>query len=675
MISLVEGEVLNPCTISLQSIKREQIMRKKRKAFTLTELLIVVVIVGILATVALPKLGKMLETRKMVEAEQMLTAVRNEQEARCTLSKSYQGDLTKIGVYQPGKNFVYSQKVGEAKKVVGIIAKGKKYQLEIPSYTDGRICCSDGACEDLAQNYPTCKKLTQETPDYVKPNADCGVDPVVPQTPPCSPTTEHTEGEPETTTEGDCTFTRTYVWNEVLCKWNMKKEEKKCKCDESEHKDGDTEEKECDCGTKKIITWKCNSSTLMMESIEEGECKDVSQEKIACKDNPNRIWNDAADVCGCECNEGPWNGRGFQFRWQCEEGYDDQPERGAKGVWNTDTCQCDCPEGTTYDPDLHQCMCPEGLEWNGSKCVCKYEQVYEQLCEQGQGNEGPLWVPGTWNKDTCDCDCPEGTTKVGGTCFKDACRDDYAEQLCTDPPQTRIALDNFGGPVYDHEKGTWNRDTCECECPYFNGKQLPLIDGMCTRVCENKEQEREECENGSYSDRQRGIAVKGYFNPYNCQCVCPTRYGALARRDRFGRVTSCYRHNCISCPPKYGKESARDDCELRKGYTKCPQGWYIPTSANASCSGSQQLHYYPGQWDDAKCQCNCPKGTKLWNGVNDCDIRGNCIATGNTTGVDQDRYWGSEEYDIDEPYDWVFEAGGWGDDTNEDDSWHPDEWY
>ena len=61
----------------------------KKKAFTLTELLVVVLIIGVLAAVVLPKFNKMLESYRTAEAEHILETVRNEQEARCTLGKHY----------------------------------------------------------------------------------------------------------------------------------------------------------------------------------------------------------------------------------------------------------------------------------------------------------------------------------------------------------------------------------------------------------------------------------------------------------------------------------------------------------------------------------------------------------------------------------------------------------
>ncbi len=168
----------------------------KQKAFTLTELLVVVVIVGVLAAVVLPKFTKAVEMRKISEAQEMMSAVRGEQEARCTLGKNYIA-LDQLQVFRQGKNFTYDSNP----QGVGIIARptSEAYTLEIPSYADGRICCSKG-CADINRSFPTCSEL-QAQADYVQPNKQCewwdGIPPVEPQAD-CTPSASYSiigEGE------------------------------------------------------------------------------------------------------------------------------------------------------------------------------------------------------------------------------------------------------------------------------------------------------------------------------------------------------------------------------------------------------------------------------------------------------------------------------------------------
>ena len=131
----------------------------KKKAFTLTELLVVVVVIGVLAAVVLPKFNKVVETRKTTEAEELMAAVRTEQERHCALDKQYVQDLSQLSDIIPNtdtKNFTY------VATATGIKAhsKGKYgYTLQMPSYQDGRLCCDDADCAKLNKDYPSCSSL------------------------------------------------------------------------------------------------------------------------------------------------------------------------------------------------------------------------------------------------------------------------------------------------------------------------------------------------------------------------------------------------------------------------------------------------------------------------------------------------------------------------------------
>ncbi|MBP5430248.1 MAG: type II secretion system protein [Elusimicrobiaceae bacterium] len=145
----------------------------KKKAFTLTELLVAVVIIGVLSAIVLPKFTKVLETRKTSEAEEMMAAVRTEQEARCMLDKPYvtQAEQTQRHLLasmpkNTGTYFSYTlTNTGiEAQRIE------KDYKLSIPSYADGRICCTGTGCDKLDKDYPKCSDLTN-----LARNEDCEV--------------------------------------------------------------------------------------------------------------------------------------------------------------------------------------------------------------------------------------------------------------------------------------------------------------------------------------------------------------------------------------------------------------------------------------------------------------------------------------------------------------------
>ena len=167
-------------------------MNKKRtKAFTLTELLVVVIVLGVLAAVAVPKFTRVLETRRTTEAENMLSAVRTEQEKRCSLGQNYTGDFGKIETVayaRTGEGQAQSANYTYALTATGASAsrEGKEYVLKMPSYKSGEICCEGEGCESLNKSYRPCSEVTVEVDECAatdvvipepEPSGPCDIDP------------------------------------------------------------------------------------------------------------------------------------------------------------------------------------------------------------------------------------------------------------------------------------------------------------------------------------------------------------------------------------------------------------------------------------------------------------------------------------------------------------------
>ena len=568
----------------------------KKKAFTLTELLVVVVIIGVLSAVVLPKFSKILQTRKTTEAENVMAAVRNEQEARCMIGRNYVGqdEISKLASLPKAtsKNYTYSLD----KQGITATAKDGEYELKIPSYTDGRICCSGAGCDKLNKDYPQCGSFT---PD----EATCEAPEPRPQT--CEHPTNPDAAE-------DCERSGG-TWNAQDCT---------CACPEGTHDDGSatcvSEKPQCDLNDASI-----------------------KQKKALC-DDPDYYYYEGTwnmDTCSCDCPPGK--------AWQEGEGcvptcdikdskIADKKElcedpsysgTGAKGSWNMSKCGCDCDAGSTWQ--------------DGQGCVPTCEKTNENLgnaqtCEQPQD---PAAVAGTWaweGANACKCVCPQGSTlDKYGECISACAKTDenlWKAQDCELGSQDRhvIAVDP-GGEYYNIGLGTWNWATCKCDCPDDPESYLPgvtweyvLYNDQCYLHCTSNHSGRqsiEECVYGSAADREKGIAVPGYWNQWSCQCQCATRYGAKERKSN-GEVTSCYRENCESNP----------------GYTKaeCERTGTAPTGKPI---------YVKGKWDAENCRCNCPKG----------DVKfyyGSCIKTKGNGYVDDDSYYGDGWRDNDGPDDY-----------------------
>lgn len=184
-------------------------MKKKlKKAFTLTELLVVVIVLGVLAAVAAPKFARVLETRKTAEAEEILASLRAEQEYRCVQGKAYQTDVTATQTMASAKN---SKNYNYTLTGAGAAASSARgYSIQMPSYKNGQLCCEGAYCASLNKSYPSCSSLPAE-------DDECAAD-VTPE-----PTACATSPEGKTVQRQDCGTgylgKKVRLWNTETCAW------------------------------------------------------------------------------------------------------------------------------------------------------------------------------------------------------------------------------------------------------------------------------------------------------------------------------------------------------------------------------------------------------------------------------------------------------------------------
>jgi len=83
----------------------------KRKGFTLIEVLIVVIILGILATIAIPQFSQMVKRARLAEAWTNLAAIRTAQSVYHLENSAYAATvaaLTDLVIQNNGTNFTYA---------------------------------------------------------------------------------------------------------------------------------------------------------------------------------------------------------------------------------------------------------------------------------------------------------------------------------------------------------------------------------------------------------------------------------------------------------------------------------------------------------------------------------------------------------------------------------------
>ncbi len=342
-------------------------MKNKKKAFTLTELLIVVIVLGVLSAVAVPKMSRMLETRRTTEAEDMFAAVRAEQEMRCVFGKNYSVDVQSLPVMaEAGQSANYDYILENS----GMRAqrKGRDYSLRMPSYRAGTICCSGEECKALNKTYPEC--------DNNISTDECAACDLVPSTKACgAPWTGGTMLRP---VNPDCTYGE---WDSSGCQCN--KENPKVEA--------------CGGNMTGNITYYLNPATCEYGEPQPDCGCDLQPETKAC---PAPLTGIMTRPVNPDCTY---------------------------GEWDDSACQCNLPPTKTedcstkytsphytgqilYTLDPNTCSYGEPID----QCTCSLQEEYRNCAEQfpGAGVTGTTHCTVT---SSCQLSCP--ISDCAGDCY------------------------------------------------------------------------------------------------------------------------------------------------------------------------------------------------------------------------------------------------------------------
>ena len=434
----------------------------KKKAFTLTELLVVVVIIGTLAAVVLPKFTQVLESRRTTEAENIMRAVRSEQEARCTLDKNYTAQASELASFPANEGNNYTYVLNDR----GIFARSrhKNYTLRMPSYRTGEICCDGDDCGSLGKGYSAC---------IVRVVADeCAATDV--------PVGPEPEPEPEPgcqlkDSERSCSEVRGENWSGTIeyivnadCTGYIEKSFCSCALPAKSPEP-------CGAGQTGNITW----------TIDSENCTYVKQENCTqqvCEEGEERNVVQRCDYTqGEKCVTGKWESFKGPGTKQPDPKYDECPTHPGTqvcfpecddhtGEWEFPAykCSCDCPQSWDQDCDVSHgiwderncsCSCPQGTEWKPDGTGGHYScQGSSCPTDCGHAEQNP---------ETCECYCPPGYTYNG-----------HGDCVCG----TQADWDDCHYGVDEHSRhgGEWSFTECKCICN--TGYQLSTTGRFCSDI-------------------------------------------------------------------------------------------------------------------------------------------------------------------------------------------------
>lgn len=359
---------------------------KNKKGFTLVELLVVVILIGVLAAIALPvyqkyvlksRAGEALNLLEMVKVRQNVTVAKSQ--TRNYISQAADlGPLTAGATEVPSGadlivNSDYTITLNDTDQCAIVIYKPdnqEKFRFAV-SYTEPGVGCSGSICSSFASvttDVASICRLPNETLNScTRPVEPCGLG------------YQWSNAACDCVECSPCPMGYSYGPNCMCVPPGCQVRE----CASGEHFDPTPEI--CDC-------------------VSDSSCEEPPCSCEECPSNKVRVPT-AEDPCNCECpsNLPTWDANTQLCVPSCDKTCEGDE------VLNITTCSCDCPPNKPISGPNHTCkacgdVCGSSvvLSWNGSNCVgvCPKGLVWSAAdndcvsCYRLYGEERPFWVSG-----------------------------------------------------------------------------------------------------------------------------------------------------------------------------------------------------------------------------------------------------------------------------------------
>ena len=143
-------------------------MKKMKKGFTLIELLVVVLIIGILASIAIPQYFKVVEKARVAEAMSLIAAVKSAEERYLARGGTYTNDFTQLDITYPGMSAnSISTKFYSATVVNGTCASGPCFMMTVTRHTNASSVAARYGNYALNVNVPDRPQVQMANPSAV----------------------------------------------------------------------------------------------------------------------------------------------------------------------------------------------------------------------------------------------------------------------------------------------------------------------------------------------------------------------------------------------------------------------------------------------------------------------------------------------------------------------------